>query len=138
MRIRRRAREEALKMLYSLELSDNTHEDSLSDLVDKEELPREIRDYTRLLVVTCMEEKDVLDEVIARASEHWSLGRMNSIDRNVLRLATCELLNIEGIPPKVAINEAVDIAKLYGTESSGAFVNGILDRIAKDRAMEIA
>jgi N utilization substance protein B len=138
MRIRRRAREEALKILYSLELSDNTHEDYLSDLVDKEELPREIRDYTRLLVVTCMAEKNILDEVIARASEHWSLGRMNFIDRNVLRLATCELLNIEGIPPKVAINEAVDIAKLYGTESSGAFVNGILDRIAKDRATEIA
>ena len=57
-----------------MELSDNTHEDYLSDLGDKEELPREIRDYTRLLVVTCMAEKNILVEVIARASEHWSLG----------------------------------------------------------------
>ena len=109
MRIRRRAREEALKMLYSLELSGNMEGDFLAELVDREELPEEIKEYAHRLVVTCREEKNTLDEVISSASEHWSLGRMNFIDRNVLRLAACELLNIEEIPPKVAINEAVDI-----------------------------
>lgn len=138
MGIRRAAREEALKILYSLDLSGNDQDESLTELAEREELSEEIREYARRLVLVCREERTTLDTVIARVSEHWTLRRMNFIDRNVLRMAACELLYIEEIPPKVAINEAVDIAQRYGTESSGAFVNGILDRIAKDRAMEIA
>jgi N utilization substance protein B len=63
---------------------------------------------------------------------------MNFIDRNVLRMAACELVFFDDIPPKVAINEAIDIARKYGTDVSGAFVNGILDRIVKERELEMA
>jgi transcription antitermination protein NusB len=70
-----------------------------------------------------------LDALIVRYSEHWRLERMVAVDRNLLRLAAYELLYQSGIPPKVVINEAVELAKRYGTEVSGAFVNGILDHI---------
>ena len=73
--------------------------------------------------------QEELDALIARYSEHWRLERMALVDRNLLRLATFELLYRDDIPAKVVINEAVELAKRYGTEESGAFVNGLLDRI---------
>ena len=73
--------------------------------------------------------QDELDALIARYSEHWRLERMTVVDRNLLRLAAFELLYLPKIPPKVVINEAVELAKRYGSDYSGAFVNGILDQI---------
>jgi N utilization substance protein B len=74
-----------------------------------------------------------LDALINRLSEHWRLERMGAVDRNLLRLAAYELLYQHNIPPKVVINEAIELAKRYGTEDSGAFVNGILDQVLADR-----
>ncbi|MFZ5453182.1 MAG: transcription antitermination factor NusB [Thermodesulfobacteriota bacterium] len=85
-------------------------------------------------VATHLEE---LDALIARHSEHWRLERMAAVDRNLLRLAAYELLYEPKIPPKVVINEAVELAKLYGTEVSGAFVNGILDRLRVAAGREV-
>jgi N utilization substance protein B len=81
--------------------------------------------------VTCtVDNLAKLDEVIAGASKNWRLERMSRVDRNILRLATCELAHFPQTPVKVAINEAVELAKRFGAAESAAFVNGILDRIA--------
>ena len=135
---RRTAREEALKVLYRLDLAGDDPQQALGEHWAENKVAQEVRAYATRLVHTAWEERAVLDPLIGRASEHWSLRRMSFIDRNLLRLAACEIVFFEDIPSKVAINEAVDIAGKYGTESSGAFVNGILDRILKEREMEIA
>jgi len=138
MGLRRSAREEALKILYGLELTGDKPDLALGRLEEESEVSRQVRAYTDRLVRTCWRERMALDALIARVSEHWALRRMNFIDRNVLRMAACELVFFDDIPPKVAINEAIDIARKYGTDTSGAFVNGILDRIVKERDLEMA
>jgi N utilization substance protein B len=70
-----------------------------------------------------------IDPLIEQHSQHWKLDRMSCVDRNIMRIAVFEILSCEDIPPKVSINEAIDIAKKYGTEDSGAFINGIIDSI---------
>ena len=77
-----------------------------------------------------------IDDIIRIYSEHWSLGRMSRVDRSILRMATYELLFCEGIPPKVSLNEAIDLGKIYGSENSGAFINGILDALYTDRLVK--
>ena len=93
--------------------------------------------YLLQLVLGVDTHLEELDALIARYSEHWRLERMAAVDRNLLRLAAYELLYVPKIPPKVVINEAVELAKLYGTEVSGAFVNGILDRIRLAAGREV-
>ena len=73
-----------------------------------------------------------IDRLIEQYSENWRLDRMNIVDRNILRMATFELLYCEEIPPKVTLNEAIDLGKRYGSEDSGSFINGILDRIQNE------
>jgi N utilization substance protein B len=73
-----------------------------------------------------------IDGLIVQYTEHWDLERMAVVDRNILRLAVYELLDHEKVPPKVAINEAIEIAKKFGTRESGRFINGILDRVHKE------
>ncbi len=88
--------------------------------------------YLKKLVAGVAAHLEELDALIVRFSEHWRLERMTVVDRNLLRLAVFELLYQPKIPPKVAINEAVEMAKRYGSEDSGAFINGILDQIRKE------
>ena len=85
--------------------------------------------YLRELVAGVASHQEELDALIVRFSEHWRLERMTVVDRNLLRLAAYELLYQAKVPPKVVINEAVEMAKRYGSEDSGAFINGILDQI---------
>ena len=73
-----------------------------------------------------------IDRLIEKYSENWRLDRMTMIDRTILRIATFELLYCEGIPPKVTLNEAIELGKRFGSEDSGSFINGILDRIQKE------
>ena len=84
------------------------------------------------LVNGVMGTKDELDDLIERFSKNWDIKRMSGVDRNVMRIAVFELIYCDDIPPKVTINEAVDIGKKFGTEESGAFINGILDSIRGD------
>jgi N utilization substance protein B len=88
-----------------------------------------VRPYFLRLVQGVLRTKTELDALIERYSEHWSLGRMSGVDRNLMRIAVFELLCCRDIPAKVSINEAVDIGKKFGTEESGAFINGIVDGI---------
>ncbi len=88
--------------------------------------------FLERLVSGVLEHRQELDRLIERFSENWRLDRIDVIDRNILRMALFELLYCEDIPPKVTINEAIDLGKRYGSEDSGSFINGILDRIQNE------
>ena len=132
MRRRRKSREFALQALYQLNI---TKQDATSLLAQFQKyfLPDgEADEFLRRLVIGVLNHYEELDRLIEKYSENWSLDRIDVIDRNILRMALFELLYCQEIPPKVTINEAVDLAKRYGSEDSGSFINGILDRIQNE------
>jgi len=92
-------------------------------------LSPEIRDFTTALVTGVIERRDEIDACIQECSTNWSLERIGLVERNILRFAIYELCFLPDIPPNVTINEAVEVAKKYGTEEAPAFINGILDHI---------
>jgi len=93
---------------------------------------KDVESFMKDLVVSLIDKMKEIDETIQKYSDHWVLNRMAVIDRNILRIGTFELLFSFSIPPKVVINEAIDIAKKYGNEDSPQFINGILDRVYKE------
>jgi len=96
-----------------------------------DESSAEVKAFTAKLIAGVADKSKVIDGLISKYATNWQLDRMAVIDRNVLRLATYELLFMDDIPPKVSINEAIDIAKKFGGDDSGKFVNGVLDKINK-------
>lgn len=94
------------------------------------ELDPSAQDFARELVAAATERAVELDQLITASSRNWRLERMSRVDRNILRLGACELVAFRDVPVKVVINEAVELAKRFGTAESSAFVNGVLDRIA--------
>ena len=126
---RRRGREVALQLLYALDI---THEE-LSDVLGtpwiEALVPEAVHDFTIMLVTGVVEQREAIDALVREWSANWSLSRIGVIERNILRLAIYELLFLPEIPPNVTINEAVEVAKRYGTDESPSFINGILDRI---------
>jgi transcription antitermination protein NusB len=94
------------------------------------EIDAAAQSFARELVAKAVERGTEVDDLIASASKNWRIDRMSRVDRNILRLGACELLAFRDIPVKVVINEAVELAKRFGTAESSAFVNGVLDRIA--------
>ncbi len=94
------------------------------------EIDAAAQQFARELVAAASTRAAEIDELITTASKNWRIERMSRVDRNILRLGTCELLTFQDVPLKVAINEAVELAKRFGTAESSAFVNGVLDRIA--------
>ena len=148
MRKRTRSREFALQVLYQLDIghaeveavledfwkdrSDLALSDKEKEVIELDKKDMEIRQYTEKLVRGTLEKLETLDKTIERFAEHWAIKRMAYVDRNILRLSAYEMLyTSEEIPVKVAINEAVELAKRYGESDSSKFVNGILDKIAK-------
>jgi N utilization substance protein B len=136
MGLRRQARELALQTLFQHDIL--THHaapgtgPTTADVAPAPPgLPPEAAPFVDQLVQGVLTHLPELDTLLERLAEHWSVERMAVVDRNVLRCALYELLYLEEIPAKVTINEAIEIAKRYGSEESGAFVNGILDRIVK-------
>jgi N utilization substance protein B len=125
-------REAALQMLFAHEASGSPASQVLRDFWREFPGDAEGRAYAEEIVHGVVDTRDALDLRITQASEHWRLTRMTRVDRNVLRLATWELLHEPGTPRAVILDEAVELAKRYGTEDSGAFVNGVLERIADD------
>jgi N utilization substance protein B len=133
MSTRRRAREVVLQMLYQLEASGHEPErvvETYRASFGEGPLPDEFARETFLAVAGLV---TALDETISSASDNWRLSRMSVVDRNILRLGVFELCHRPDTPPRVAINEAVELAKRFGSEDSAAFVNGVLDRIGRDR-----
>jgi len=134
---RSRCREWALQFLYQAEFSRQRRPEDLSRFWSHFQKEEEPPAYLLELALGVSSHLDELDGLIARHSEHWRLERMTVVDRNLLRLAIFELLYQPEIPPKVVINEAVELAKKYGSEASGAFVNGILDQIRAALGREV-
>lgn len=141
---RRRARELALQTLYALEFGARSLDEAICDMRqrasepphDDEDLAQmvrgsgEVQDFAARIVRGVSDNREGIDEVLGRCSTNWKVARMAMVDRNILRMATYELHHMTDIPPKVTLNEAVEIAKRYGSADSGAFINGVLDRIA--------
>lgn len=131
---RRRAREYALQMLFQLDLTKSMKVIPASLYKDfwngiKEE--DDVRKFANTIVEGTVEHIEKIDSVIKQVAEHWGIDRMAVVDRNILRTAIYELLYQDIIPSSVTINEAIEIAKKYGTEESYAFINGILDKIKR-------
>lgn len=137
MKKRSRGRELALQFLYQLDLRGPELIEEAPDFIAEQEPDREVREFAARLVAGIHEHASALDEVIAAVAENWDIDRMAVVDRNVLRIASYELLHCKDIPPKVAINEAIELGKRYSTQNSGAFINGILDKV-KSRFAEHA
>lgn len=128
---RRKAREYALQILFQHEFAGG-NADIASFWSDKHEKP-EVVEFANAIARGTIENLGEIDAAIARAAEHWVLERIAAVDRNILRAAAYELLFRKDIPPAVAINEALEIAKKYSSAESASFINGILDRIAHAR-----
>ena len=129
---RRAARELALKFLYQTEFNSNSPDSELNSFCDRANVSEEVQNFTQALIKNILFHKKEVDELLEKISANWSPDRMAVIDKNILRLGICELLFDPTAPPKVVINEAVEIAKKFGTEESPEFINGILDKVFKD------
>jgi transcription antitermination factor NusB len=130
MRKRTQAREAALQILYQFEMNPGPVREIMDLYWDNNEaVTGDVKEYAEKLVEGTIEKVKDLDALITKAAQNWDLSRMAVIDRNILRFAVFELLYVDDVPPKVTINEAVNIAKRFSQEESGKFVNGVLDHI---------
>ena len=140
---RRRAREAAMQVLFELDQTDHPLDvvlaDRIRDAPPDEQLAGPYEDFARRLAIGAWQHRDDLDARIAVAAPQWPLPQLPAVERAVLRLAIFELCFDNETPPRAAINEAVDLAKVYGGENSGRFVNGVLGSIASqvDRSGEV-
>jgi N utilization substance protein B len=130
---RRKSRELSLQLLYELDLRGGAAgATDFREFWERHPVDDEVRAFTEDLVRGTREHQAKIDELIAQYTEHWTLERMAVVDRNLLRLGIFELLWEPDVPPKVAINEALEVAKKFSTQESSRFINGILDRIRKE------
>jgi N utilization substance protein B len=132
---RHRARAAAIQMLYQWEVGKlSLHEIRQTFWVhaaDDEPLPEELRPFAQRLAAGVVEHVAAIDPLIGEAAQHWRVERMNVLDRLILRLAIYEFLHERGTPPRVVINEALELARTYSTDEAVRFINGILDAIRK-------
>jgi N utilization substance protein B len=136
---RRKAREVALQFLYQLDLGgDDDPTPHEPDFWARHSLDDNAQTFARHLVHGAKANQVKIDQLISQCAEHWNLDRMSAVDRNILRMAIFELLWQPNVPPKVAINEAIEIAKKFGTQESSRFINGILDRVHKELRPSVA
>lgn len=131
MKPRTRAREEAICALFMLDFLEDWSENRLCLYFSHFEVEPEVLPYCSLLCRGVITDLRILDNYISRASDHWPICRMTRLDRCILRMSVFELFRITDVPLNVVMNEAIELAKLYGTEHSATFVNGVLDRVAK-------
>ncbi|MBS3758680.1 MAG: transcription antitermination factor NusB [Desulfobacterales bacterium] len=129
MSTRHKSRESALQILFCMDmLADESDElfEALAKLLSPKQAPSQ---FCRRLVKGVIDNRAELDKIIERYSSNWKIYRMSGVDRNILRLASFEIIYCENIPEKVSINEAIEISKKFGTEETGPFVNGVLDAV---------
>jgi len=126
---RRKSRELAMQALFYMDMSRNDSKKLLDRFCENFDPSSETLPFFLKLVKGVMHARPEVDAIIERFSSSWKLSRMPAVDRNVMRIAVYELLCCPDIPYKVSLNEAIDIGKKFGTEESGAFINGILDSI---------
>jgi N utilization substance protein B len=132
MRKRTKAREYVVQMLYQVDITGGNWQETLKnfwEFNEQENIPAELKEFSAELLGGVAEHMQEIDKKISKYAANWQLERMAFVDRNIMRLGCFELIFREDIPPKVAINEAVELAKKYSGSESGKFVNAILDQI---------
>ena len=127
---RTQSREIALQVLYQIDMSEDTTEEAFNLFWEHFTPPDDLKEFSQKIVSGVCQHEEEIDVIIEHYSEHWRLKRMTIVDRNILRLAIFELMFCDDIPPKVVLNEAVELGKKFGSDKSGSFVNGILDKVA--------
>ena len=130
MKSRTRARGVALQVLYEVDLAAHSPDAVLEQRLSEVELTRDLAEFVRQIVFGILPLTDFLDVVIAKYAPEWPFDQIAAIDRNILRIATWEFAIKGETPVKVAINEAVELAKLYGSDSAPRFINGVLGSLA--------
>ena len=132
MSSRREARERAMQAVYAFTVGGDEAEHVI-DTVIKVQLgsDEEAKKFATKLFLRTLDLKDESDEIVAKYTKNWELSRIALVDRILLRIAICEMLRFQDIPPKVTINEAIEVAKNFSSEKSSAFINGVLDTISK-------
>jgi len=133
---RRLARESALEVLYRLDLVGDEPEHTIAEILLRRNPSEEAETYLRRLADAALGNQQEIDAVLRKHLTRWRLERLTVLDRAVLRLAATEILYFDDVPPKVSINEAVEVAKKYGDDEAGKFVNGVLDSVFKERESE--
>jgi N utilization substance protein B len=128
---RRKAREFAMQALYASEAGGDAGEAAGSALLHDEPVAADTRDYGLRLARIVRERTEEIDRLIVESSENWDLERLAMVDRAILRVSIAELMTQADVPPKVCINEAVEIARKFSTEDSSRFVNGVLDAVSR-------
>ncbi len=129
MQERRRAREFVVQVTYAHEILDENIDQTFDLLAESSKLPQELLEFARSLVDVILAHRAEFDELISSKSRNWDIRRIAIIDRLILRMALAEFLYMPDIPPKVSISEAIEIAKVFSTDESSSFVNGILDAV---------
>lgn len=129
---RRQSREWALQFLFQRDYDRDDIVQALEDFWTDKNADSRSRGFAEEIIYAVEKRRDELDALISRYAEHWDVKRMGGVDRNVMRIALYEMLDRDDIPPVVSIDEAVEIAKVYSSNESGKFVNGVLDRALRD------
>jgi N utilization substance protein B len=126
---RRKSRELAMQALFYMDMNHNDSNELLERFCTHFTASKKARPFFLKLVKGVIQTKSEIDSIVENFSDNWKISRMSCVDRNIMRIAVYEMLYCPDIPSKVSINEAIDIGKKFGTEESGAFINGILDSI---------
>ena len=130
---RQKSREKAMELLYSMELSKNTYEETIETFIEDYEMDLKTIDvdYIKNVVKVVTDNLEDIDSRIVNALVNWKLDRVSKVNLTILRLAVGEMLFVDDVPGSVAINEAVELTKKYSDEKSTSFVNGVLDKVLK-------
>jgi len=129
---RRKSREKALQVLYQADIAEIGIEKALENVFANESLDIRVKEFAERLALCTWKNRNEIDAYISKYSIGWKMERLANVDRNILRIAVCEMLYEPEIPYKVSIDEAVELAKKYSTEKAAAFVNGILDSVKRE------
>jgi N utilization substance protein B len=134
---RRLSRELAIQFLYLTEMNEGEIENQLKSFLENNSCQKDVQLFTEEILNNIFDHKKEIDARLEKYSDNWTLSRMTVIDRNLLRMAASELMYSKTVPPKVVIDEALEIAKKFGSEDSPNFINGVLDRILKELKPDI-
>jgi transcription antitermination factor NusB len=135
VRKRTQARELSFQFLYMVDIRDEDCEDGIDEFLAEYSDDADIIEFAKSLVQGVMVNRKQIDSAIENSAQNWELARIATVDRNIMRQAIYELLFRSDIPPKVSINEAIELGKKFSTANSGGFINGILDRVKRDNEL---
>ena len=136
MGARREGREAAVQFLYQRDLQGSTNSESIDDFWELRPATKRVREFGMALAEGVLSNQESIDERIRKVASNYDLHRIAAVDRNILRIAIYEMLFCADVPPVVSINEAIEIAKRFGSEDSGRFVNGVLDKVRSELSRE--